>query len=267
LSADAHLLERVLQRDRWIVVAALLGITGLAWAYMVHEARAMSLSGVCECAGLKMSGPDMRPWDPSQILPLFLMWAEMMVAMMVPTAAPTVLMFAALNRRRREQERPYVPAGTFLGGYLLVWTGFSLVAALAQWALHATALLSHLMVSTSSVFGGAVLISAGLFQWSPLKRVCLTRCQSPLTFFTTEWREGARGALMMGLKHGAHCTGCCWVLMALLFVAGVMNMWWVAAITVFVLVEKIAPRGLWLGRIAGLGFAAWGASLIGSRLL
>jgi predicted metal-binding membrane protein len=158
--------------------------------------------------------------------------------------------------------RPYVPTAVFLAGYLLVWTGFSLIAAFARWVLHSTALLSDRMVATSGIFGGSILIAAGVFQWTPLKRVCLTRCQSPLAFFTTSWREGARGALWMGTQHGLNCTGCCWVLMALLFVAGVMNLWWIGAITLLVIIEKVAPRGLWLGRIAGAGFILWGIGLL-----
>jgi predicted metal-binding membrane protein len=257
-------LEAVLRRDRWIVGAALAGVAVLAWAYMIHEARVMEATSVCSCFGMQMSGPDMQPWAASQLTPLFLMWTEMMVAMMIPSAAPTVLLFATVNRRRREQARPFVPAGLFLLGYLAVWTFFSAAAAVAQWALHAWALLSPMMVGTSPLFGGGLLILAGIFQFTPFKSACLAHCRSPLAFLTSEWREGRAGAFAMGVKHGAFCTGCCWVLMALLFVAGVMNMWWVAAITALVLIEKVLPRGLWLGRIAGAGFIAWGVWLAGS---
>ena len=145
---------------------------------------------------------------------------------------------------------------------MAIWTGFSVIAALAQWALHATALLSPMMVSTSRWLAGILLIAAGLFQWTALKHACLRHCRSPLSFLLTDWREGNRGAFMMGLKHGAFCAGCCWFLMALLFVAGVMNMWWVAAITLLVLVEKIAARGVWVGRGAGLLLAVWGIATI-----
>jgi predicted metal-binding membrane protein len=193
---------------------------------------------------------------------LFLMWAEMMVAMMLPSAAPMILTFAAVNRKRREQEEPFVPAGIFVLGYLAIWTGFSVLAALAQWALHSTALLSPMMVSTSPVLGGTLLIMAGVFQWTPLKHACLRHCRSPLSFLITDWREGSGGAFIMGLKHGAYCTGCCWFLMALLFVAGVMNMWWVALIAIFVLLEKIAPKGLLIGKVTGLLLAGWGLWMI-----
>src|SRR4051812_14843978 len=170
-------LEAILRRDRVVVLAGVIGISALAWLYMAQEARAMVNTGVCKCAGLKMSGPDMQSWSVAQLLPLFLMWTEMMVAMMVPSAAPMVLMFAALNRKRRHEEQPFIPAGMFLLGYLAVWTMFSGVAAIAQWLLHATALLSPMMVSTSPLLGGLLLIAAGAFQWSPLKRACLSHCR------------------------------------------------------------------------------------------
>jgi len=255
-------MEMLLKRDRWIVLAALAATTVLAWGYMVREAHAMNLTGVCCCAGMKMSGPDTSAWSPGTLAPLFLMWGEMMVAMMLPSATPMILTFAKVQRNRREQERPFISTGIFVLGYLAVWTGFSAVAAVLQWTFHAKALLSPMMVSTSPVLGGGLLIAAGIFQWTPLKNTCLTNCCSPLNFLMTGWREGKWGALAMGLKHGAHCAGCCWFLMLLLFVAGVMNIWWIAIITVLVLIEKVAPRGLMLGRIAGVLFVGWGVWLI-----
>ena len=255
-------METILKRDRAIVITALSAIALVAWGYMVYEARAMYHTGVCRCAGLKMSGPDTEAWSPSTLIPLFLMWAEMMVAMMIPSAAPMILTFAMVQRKRCEQERSFVPTGIFLLGYLIVWTGFSALAALAQWVLHAKALLSPMMVGNSPILGGALLIVAGVFQWTPLKNACLNQCRSPLNFLMTDWREGNFGALLMGLKHGAYCTGCCWILMALLFVAGVMNIWWIAIIAVFVLLEKIAPKGLLVGKIAGVALAAWGVWMI-----
>jgi len=251
-------MEAILKRDRLIVLAALIGLSFLAWAYMAREARSMNLTGICCCAGMKMSGPDLNPWYAAALRPLFLMWAEMMVAMMLPSAAPMILTFAMVNRKRREQQEPFVPTLVFVLGYLVVWTVFSAAAALAQWALHSLALLSPKMTSTSPWVAGTLLIAAGIFQWTPLKRACLKHCRTPLGFLTIDWREGTRGAFLMGLKHGAFCTGCCWALMALLFVAGAMNMWWVALIAFFVLVEKLAPRGLWIGNLAGMGLSVWG---------
>jgi predicted metal-binding membrane protein len=255
-------MEQILKRDRLVLIAVLASITLMAWGYMVYEARAMYNTGVCCCAGMKMSGPDMEPWSTATLLPLFLMWAEMMVAMMIPSAAPMILTFAMVNRKRREQERPFVPTGLFLLGYLVIWTAFSALAALAQWVLHAKALLSPMMVSTSPILGGTLLILAGVFQWTTLKNSCLAHCQSPLSFLMTGWRDGRWGAFLMGLKHGTHCTGCCWFLMALLFVAGVMNIWWIAILTVFVLLEKVVPKKFLVGKIAGAAFVFWGTWLI-----
>ena len=154
--------------------------------------------------------------------------------------------------------------GIFLAGYLAIWIGFSAVAAFMQWVLHGKALLSPMMVSTSPWLGGALLVAAGIFQWTPLKNACLTSCGSPLNFLMTGWREGKWGAFTMGLKHGVQCAGCCWFLMLLLFVAGVMNVWWIAILTVLVLIEKIAPRGkgIMLGKLAGVFFVAWGVWVI-----
>ncbi len=251
-------LESALKHDRVIVTAALTGIAVVAWVYMVYEARAMEATGVCECMGLAMSGPDVKAWSTGQIFPLFLMWTEMMVAMMIPTAAPMILTFAMINRKRGEQRRPYVPTSLFLVGYLIIWTVFSLAAAVAQWALHGAALLSPMMASASPWFGGVLLIAAGIFQWTSWKQACLRHCRSPLQFLLADWREGRTGAMLMGIKHGAYCAGCCWLLMALLFVAGVMNVLWIAVITALVLAEKVAPHGWRWSQAAGVIFVLWG---------
>ena len=198
---------------------------------------------------------------------MFVMWVVMMVAMMVPTAAPMILLFATVNRRNREQERPYVPTGVFLSGYVLVWSGFAVLATAANWALHTNSLLSSMMgESTSAYLGGALLLAAGAFQWSRLKYVCLTHCRSPLGFLMSEWQDGSAGAMRMGLKHGGYCLGCCWVLMGLLFVLGVMNLLWIAALAAFVLVEKVAPSGHLVSRLTGLVLAAWGLWMVAAEL-
>lgn len=261
----ADRIESALRHDRVIVLTALGALAAVAWLYMIREARAMDATGICRCAGLVMSGPDVKPWAAGAILPLFLMWAEMMVAMMIPSAAPMILTFAMINRKRREQERPFVPTGLFLLGYLLVWTAFSLVAAVAQWTLHGAALLSPMMKSSSPLLAGALLMAAGVFQWTRWKHACLNHCRSPLQFLLHDWREGPGGALAMGVKHGAFCAGCCWFLMALLFVAGVMNMLWVAAITLLVLLEKIVPPRWRLDHGAGVVLVAWGLWVIVAR--
>jgi len=256
-------LETVLKRDRMIVLGGLAGITALAWAYIGYLTWDMGRMDMT----MDMAMPRMQTWGVPDLVLLFVMWAVMMVAMMVPSAAPLLLMFTTINRRRRTQHQPYVPTAVFLGGYLLVWSGFSVLAMLVQWGLHSAALLSPMMVSTSPILGGLLLLAAGGFQWTPLKYTCLTRCRSPLGFLMTDWREGYRGALIMGLRHGMYCVGCCWVLMALLFAAGVMNLLWVAIIAAFVLVEKVVPRGDLVGRLAGAGLVVAGLVVLGQALV
>jgi predicted metal-binding membrane protein len=246
-------LDGVLRRDRQVVSASLVGIAGLAWLYVLHLGRGMSAAGE-----MRMAMPQMQSWGAVDLLLLFVMWAVMMIAMMVPSAAPMILLFATVDRRRRGEHQPYVATGVFLIGYLAVWSGFSAVATGAQWGLHRAALLSPMMVSSSAVLGGALLVAAGVFQWTPLKYACLTRCRSPLGFLLSEWREGLRGAFVMGLRHGAYCVGCCWALMTLLFVAGVMNLLWVAAIAAFVLVEKVIPHGQVVSRLTGVALVVAG---------
>ena len=246
----------ILRRERLLIAGALALVAAVAWAYMIHEARGMNVSGACKCLGMEMGGAD---WSAGSLLPLFLMWAGMMVAMMLPSAAPMILTFAAVSRNRRQQERPYVPVSIFAAGYVAVWTSFSLVAAVAQWILHREAMLSPAMASTSAWLGGILLLAAGVFQFTPLKRTCLTHCRAPLEFIMTSWREGSAGAFRMGIEHGVYCTGCCWALMSLLFVAGVMNIVWIAALTLLVGLEKLLPRGRWFSAATGVLLALWGA--------
>ena len=235
-----------------MVLSGIAGISALAWVYLIYLAWQM------EAMGMEMAMPRMEAWGALDLLLMFVMWAVMMVGMMAPSASPMVLMFARLNRKRREEASPVVPTGVFLFGYLLAWGGFSLAATGAQWGLNTAAMLSPTMATSSPVLGGALLMGAGIYQWTPLKYACLKHCRSPLNFMMTSWREGTGGAVMMGLHHGAYCVGCCSVLMALLFVAGIMNLLWVAVIAVFVLLEKVLPRGDWVGRLAGLSLIAWG---------
>lgn len=256
--ADRSSLEAVLKRDRALVLAGLVAISMLAWTYLVYLAWEMPRMEMA----MDMAMPHLQAWGAVDFILMFAMWSVMMIAMMVPSASPMILTYAAVNRRRHEKKETFVSTGTFLLGYLLVWMGFSAVATLAQWGLHTAALLSPMMVSTSPVFGGVLLVAAGIFQWTPLKYTCLTRCRSPLGFFMTEWRDGSWGALRMGLRHGVDCVGCCWVLMALLFVAGVMNLLWIAAIAALVLIEKVLPHGEVVGRVAGGVLALAGFILI-----
>lgn len=254
-----HGLEAVIRRDRLLIAAGLGGLTLLAWLYLLHMRTAMAEMDMPAAMGMAM--PRMEHWGVVDVLLVSLMWAVMMIAMMTPSATPMILLFATVNRRRAAQHDPVVRTGIFVVGYLLFWSGFSMLAALGQWGLHSAALLSPGMVSTSPYLGGALLIAAGAYQWTPLKDVCLTTCRSPLGFLMSSWRDGAMGALAMGVRHGAYCVGCCWVLMGLLFVAGVMNLLWVAAIAAFVLVEKVLPWGDRVGRVAGVLLVAAGALL------
>jgi predicted metal-binding membrane protein len=253
------MVERLLRRDRTVAAIALLVLSALAWTSLVRMRSGMASSAGADMSmpGMGMSG--MQAWSALELVMLFSMWATMMVAMMLPSAAPTILLVASVYRRRRARENPAPPTALFVAGYVLVWTSFSAAAALTQWGLHRAALLSPTMASTSPVLGGLMLVAAGVYQWLPLKSACLSHCRSPLGFLSTEWREGRAGALVMGIRHGLFCLGCCWALMALLFVAGVMNLLWVAAIAGLVLIEKIARGGPWIGKVAGLVLAGWGA--------
>jgi predicted metal-binding membrane protein len=258
------MLEDILKRDRAILIAGLASLVLLAWLYLLHLARMMATAMVEmeRHAAMGMAMPQLHAWTAAELALTFLMWTVMMVAMMVPSAAPMILLFATIHRRRRSRQQPTVPVVVFLGGYLVIWTAYAAAATLAQWGLHATSLLSDSVATTSAVLGGVLLVGAGLFQWTPLKRICLTNCRSPLSFLMTRWREGIWGAFAMGVDHGLYCVGCCWMLMALLFVAGVMNLAWVAAIAVVVLVEKVVPGGERIGRVFGIALMVAGLGLV-----
>ena len=202
--------KTVLRRDRIIVLSGLALIIALSWAYvasLVSDMRNMEM-------GAEVTMPQMQAWGVADFGLTFGMWAVMMVAMMTPSAAPMILMFAGVNQRRRKQQVSYVPTSVFLAGYLGIWAAFSVLATAAQWGLHTVSLLSPMMAITSPVFGGVLLVAGGIYQWTPLKHACLSKCRSPMGFVLNEWREGRWGALLMGLKHGGYCVGCCWSLMA-----------------------------------------------------
>jgi predicted metal-binding membrane protein len=254
--------QAILRKERLIVGSCLAVMALIAWWYLFHTRESMSRT---DMSGMDMPGmimPEPQQWSSTAVLLLFVMWAVMMVAMMLPSAAPMVLAFLGVNQRRQATGRPFVPVGIFVAGYLAVWTAYSAVATLAQWGLHKAALLSPAMAATSPFLSGGLLIAAGIFQWTPLKHMCLKGCRSPLSFLMSEWRDGKAGAFIMGLRHGSYCVGCCWALMALLFVAGVMNLFWVAVIALFVMAEKTMPRGELLGRVAGVALVAAGIGLM-----
>jgi len=235
-------------RDRLIISTCLLLICALAWAYLFHLDRQMS-AGMQFHAAMGMSMMDI-PWTMTDVMFTFLMWAVMMVGMMAGSAAPVLLLFAASRAKRAG---PGVKSSVLMFGlgYLAIWTGFSAFAALAQWALHEAAMLSSAMAASSPYVAGAILIGAGAYQLTPFKGACLTHCRSPLGFLMTNWRGGAIGALQMGLRHGTYCLGCCWALMCVLFVTGVMNLVWVAMLTGVVLIEKIGRTGTMVARLSG----------------
>jgi len=244
-------LEATLRRDRWIVVASLAGVAALAWVYLVVLAKAMASmenpSGWHAFMGLMPMGR----WGPLEYALGFAMWALMMVGMMIPSAAPMIVLHARIARHGQTRDDPLASTTAFAAGYLLTWSAFSLVAAAIQGALVEIALVTDRMTSASARLAGILFIAAGLYQWTPMKHACLTSCRSPIQFLSQHWRPGRWGALRMGIEHGAYCVGCCWALMGVLFAAGIMNLAWIAAIAAFVLIEKVAPFSAWTRRAAG----------------
>jgi predicted metal-binding membrane protein len=222
-------LERVLLRDRLVIAVALGLLTIVSWVHMVMP------------EGAAGRGAPLMPCCGAHFGVTLSMWLVMMAGMMIPSVAPMVLTHASIMRRRVAHGAPFVSSGLFLGGYLLSWSAFGLVAAIAQWALYRTALLDGRSLAIGPAAGAAVLLAAAVFQLSPTKNACLAQCRAPLSYFLTEWREGPVGAVSMGLRHGLYCIGCCWLLMAVLFAVGIMNIVWGAAITAFVVAEKILP--------------------------
>jgi predicted metal-binding membrane protein len=246
-------LESLLRRDRWLVGGALAVIIVLCWAWIVPMAVDMYGTMTGSSAWM-MTGT----WDFTHLVLLFAMWVVMMAGMMLPSAAPALLIYAQVVRQSPDGARTPSHVYAFGGGYLLVWTVFSLAATVLQRWLATLLLLSPMMDAQDRRFGGTLLIVAGLFQFTPFKRVCLQYCRSPAEFLTRHWRPGVAGGFHLGWVHGLYCLGCCWALMMLLFVGGVMNLWWIGALTVFVLLEKVAPFGAWGGRLSGLPIVALG---------
>ncbi len=268
-------LETVLRRDRTIVAGALTVITLLAWAYVLKLAAGMNM-GAMDMSHWRMvstgfamvMAPALAPWTALEFLLMAAMWTVMMVGMMTPSAAPMILIHARVARQAAAQGKSLAATGWFAAGYLLAWTGFSIVATAAQWALERTALLSPTMATANGVVGGALLIAAGLYQWTPFKSACLRQCQAPLQFIQRHggFRAAPSAALALGLRHGAYCVGCCWSLMALLFVGGVMNLLWIAALSIVVLVEKLVPSGQQLARVIGVALVIAGSALMAVAL-
>ncbi len=244
-------LERLLRRDRQIVVVALVSVIAFASLYTISRV------GIGMNAFETSSVPGM-----GYFYVLLAMWWIMMIAMMLPSAAPIILLTAALNRRSTSVHPPYGTTAFFTIGYLLAWFLFSLVAVASQLVLERNGLLSFKMQSNSTYLTAGLLLAAGVWQFSPIKQACLRHCRSPVEFITRHRRPGNRGALVMGLHHGTYCLGCCWFLMALLFAGGVMNLYWIAGLALFVVIEKLFSRGVWFGRITGAGLVITGTALL-----
>jgi predicted metal-binding membrane protein len=246
----------LLRHDRMVVLAGLLAVTLLAWGYLLLGAG----MGQMDMGGRQMML--MAPaWSARYAALVFLMWAIMMMAMMLPSAAPTILLAAALMRQRGG-DRIFGPTGLFVLGYLVIWFGFSMVATALQWSLDRSGLLSAGMASGNAILAGLLLITSGVYQWTPWKRACLVQCRSPFDNLTRYWRQGSMGPMIAGAWNGLFCLGCCWMLMALLFVGGVMNILWIAGLAVLILIEKVLPVGPRVSRLTGVALVVWGAIVL-----
>ena len=247
--------ESLLLRERWLISGALLVTVALCWAWLIPMGRDMygSMDGA---AAWMMT----RNWDLAHSALLLAMWIVMMVGMMLPSATPILFLYAGVIRKSADTEPVSTRVYSFGAGYLLVWVGFSLLATLLQLLLSKWLLLNSMMEARNHVFAGCLLLLAGFYQFTPFKGSCLKYCRSPIVFLTQHWKPGLGGAFRLGWQHGLYCLGCCWALMLLLFAGGVMNLWWVGAITLFVLLEKLAPVGVQGGRLSGtlmIGLGLW----------
>src|SRR6266702_3863373 len=250
-------LTLLLRHDRAVVLGSLGFVILLAWGdLLTGSGVGMELM---DMGGGRMMA--MAPeWTLAYGLVVFAMWAVMMVAMMLPSAAPVTLLIASIAKKRREAGTAFgFTTAPFVLGYLAVWLTFAAMATLLQWQLDAAELLSETMALAGTVVAGSVLVLAGIYQWTPLKQACLRHCRSPLQFLLHHWRDGTLGAFVSGARHGVFCLGCCWMLMALLFVGGIMNLAWIAGIALLVLIEKTLPWGGRMGRATGAVLVVWGA--------
>jgi predicted metal-binding membrane protein len=259
----------VLRRDRVVIVLAVAFLTALAWGYLLWLSAGMNMGGM-DMAGLRMipSGtglmmPTNMPWLAMEFVFVFAMWAVMMVGMMTPSAAPMFLMYARVGRRTETHGKSLRATVWFAAGYFIVWIAFAVFATLLQWALERAALLDFTMASTDNILGGLVFVAAGLYQWTRLNDLCLAQCQRPFAFIMSHggYRRDAPDCVMLGLRHGAYCVGCCWALMALLLVGGVMNALWIALLALLALLERVTSMGRLIARLAGIVLIAGGAWL------
>ena len=233
-------------------------IVALSWLYLAQMSARMSGMDSTMASTMAHHAMQMERAVPLEIFYAFVMWSVMMVAMMVPSAAPATGLFATMTGRRNPLQSPALPTAVYVAGYLAAWIGYSLFAAVAQWALMRGMLISPMTGSSSANLSALILIGAGAFQFTPLKNACLNQCRSPLSFFMAEWRDGMTGAFYLGLRQGSFCVICCWTLMAVMFVVGVMNLAWMALLAMFLLAEKVAPPAWHLDRVSGLALIVWG---------
>ncbi len=262
MSLTSSPIEGLLRQDRWIVIIGLSLVVILAALYTVLGiGMQMSAIEMTDRKSMSMMMPAL--WTPGYFILVFLMWWVMMIAMMVPSAAPTILLYTALNRHMPDEKNVALKTGLFLLGYLTIWAAFSLFASLLQWLLELRGLASPMtMMVTSKYLGSGILLAAGIYQFTPLKRACLNHCREPVRFLTERRRAGKTGAFLMGVEHGKFCLGCCWFLMALLFFGGIMNLYWIAGLAVFVLFEKLVPNGHWIGYAGGFALVAAGGYVL-----
>lgn len=255
-------IEALLRRDKLVVSACLLGVTLLAATYILTGAG-MGMTAFQMSTSMKHMGPAAaQDWSIAYWVSMFFMWWVMMVAMMLPAATPVILLSAALNRRSRSEVTPYGSVAAFTFGYFLAWGAFSVVAVVLQYWMEQSGLLSMHLESVSKPLTGGLLLLAGAWQLSPMKNACLNHCRSPVEFLTRFRRPGTLGALHMGIHHGLYCLGCCWFLMVLLFVGGVMNLYWIIGLALFVFAEKVLIAGRLLGRIVAVGLLSWGTLVL-----
>lgn len=252
-----------MSRDTWVVAGSVFAIVLMAGLYTITgvgmNMSALDMTMMAGPIGNPMAMGGSQPWSIGYTLLVFLMWWVMMIAMMTPSAAPTLLLYTALKRHGSERASATKLSLIFLAGYLLIWGGFSLLAAGAQWGTETLGLVNGPMMTLASrPAAGVVMILAGLFQFSTLKTACLKQCSSPADFLTRHRRTGGGGALLMGMHHGAYCFGCCWALMALLFVGGIMNLYWIVGLAIYVLAEKIVPSPRLFARCTGAVLMVWG---------
>lgn len=233
---------------RLFVITTLVFVIYLSWHYMLF--------------GMTMNMDPVATWQSSDIFLLFVMWAIMMAGMMLPSAMPVILLIDKVNQKRQSNHQTYTPTLFFALGYLLAWTVYSVLVTFLQYWLHHQALLTPMMDSANAYFSAAILIVAGAYQFSPWKQQCLKYCRSPMTIISKGWEQGIKGGLKLGFVHGSYCVGCCWFLMAILFVTGVMNLQWILILTLLVLIEKVAPKGAQFSKVIGVLLIAYGISYL-----